>query len=121
MAAIKVFTVSHGGIRIRVRLLATIEEVHREHQSTARQLRNGKTVFAFFLPAASPSAKYIGTIVLPLEGKMEELVPHEVTHAVLHKAGGVLASDDEPFCTAVGMLSARIAHQVKYVKETFHA
>ena len=105
--ASKTFTVSHGTIRIKVKLLPTIADVHREHQAVARRCYDGKTVCAFFLPAQR-ATRHVGTIVLPLAGKLREYVPHEVTHAVIHSLNGVLSHDDETCCTAVGRISARI-------------
>ena len=101
------FTVSHGKIRIKVRLLPTVADVHREHQAVARRCHDGKTVCAFFLPTLR-ATRYVGTIVLPLQGKLREYVPHEVTHAVIHALNGVLSHDDEACCTAIGRISARI-------------
>lgn len=102
-----VFTVSHGSIRVKVKLLPTVADVHRKHQAVARRCNDGKTVCAFFLPAQR-AGRYVGTIVLPLQGKLHELVPHEVTHAVISSLNGVLSHDDEACCTAVGRISARI-------------
>lgn len=107
MAALKVFSVSHGGIRIKVRLLPTVADVHREHQAVARRCHDGNTVCAFFLPTPR-ATRYVGTITLPLQGKLREFVPHEVTHAVIHALNGVLSHDDEACCTAIGRISASI-------------
>ena len=112
MAALKIFTVSYRGIRIKVRLLPTVADVHREY-TEGKRLRNGTRIHAFFAPTTSPSAKFTGTIVLPVDGKLQELIPHEVTHAVLHKVRVCVASDDEGFATAVGILSARIARKIE--------
>lgn len=114
--AAKTFTVSYGAIRIKVKLLPTVANVHREHQSVARQCRDGKIVHAFFLPAQRAAAKVIGTIVLPLQGKLYELVPHEVTHAVIHHLNGVLSHDDETCCTAVGKISSRIFKRINQLQ-----
>lgn len=118
MAALKVFTVSYRGIRLRVRVLPTIIDVHREYVAGARR-RDGKKVHAFFSPLHHPSAKHSGTIVLPADGRLEELIPHEVVHAVMDKIGGVHCSDDEALATAVGVLSARIARKIQ--REVTHA
>lgn len=114
MKALKLFTITHGSIRIRVKLLPTVADVHREHQAVARRCYDGKTVCAFFLPAQRAS-RYAGTIVLPLAGKLRELVPHEVTHAVIHALNGVLSHDDEACCTAVGRITARIFRHIDQV------
>jgi hypothetical protein len=85
--------------------------VHHEYTEGKRR-RDGKIVHGFFAPTVSPAAKYTGTIVLPINGQMEELVPHEVTHAVLHKMRSVHHTDDESLAMAVGVLSARIARKI---------
>lgn len=114
MKALKLFTVSHGGIRVKVRLLPTVADVHREHQAIARRCHDGNNVCAFFMPAQRVS-RHVGTIVLPLQGKLRELVPHEVTHAVIHALNGVLSHDDEACCTAIGRISARIFRHIEQV------
>ena len=108
----KTFTASHGGIHIRVKLLPTIADVHRAHQSVAKRHREGNIVAAFFLPAQR-AARHVGTVFLPLQGKLQEYVPHEVTHAVIHALNGVLSHDDEACCTAVGRISARIFRRIE--------
>jgi len=112
--AAKTFTVSHGSIRIKVRLLPTVADVHREHQAVARRCHDGNTICAFFLPAQR-AARHIGTIVLPLQGKLHEYVPHEVSHAVIHAQNGVLSHDDEACCTAIGRISARIFTHIEQI------
>ncbi|MDO8414161.1 MAG: hypothetical protein Q7S51_10280 [Gallionellaceae bacterium] len=112
MAALMVFTVGYGAIRLKVRLLPTIQDVHREYIAGRTWRRAGMKVHAFFQPAHHPSAKHTGTIVLPADGRLEELIPHEVVHAVMGKMGGVHWSDDEALATAVGVLSARIHKKI---------
>jgi hypothetical protein len=112
-AALMVFTVTHGNIRIKVRVLPTVRDVHREFVVGYARPRAGKIVHAFFAPTTHPSAKHLGTIVLPTNGRLAELIPHEVTHAVMHKLGGVHCTDDEALATAVGVLSARIARKIE--------
>lgn len=108
------FTVSHGSIHLKVKLLPTVADVHREHQAVARRCHDGKTVCAFFLPAQRVG-RYVGTVVLPLQGKLREYVPHEVTHAVIHSLNGVLSHDDEACCTAIGRISARIFNHIEQI------
>lgn len=108
------FTVSHGSIHLKVKLLPTVADVHREHQARCLRCNDGNTVCAFFLPAQRVG-RYVGTIVLPLQGKLHELVPHEVTHAVIHFLNGVLSQDDEACCTAVGRISARIFKHIEQI------
>ena len=110
--ALATFTVRHGTLCLKVRVLPSIRDVHLEYIKGGKQRANGKTIHAFFEPTTHPIAKHVGTVVLPLNGRLEELIPHEVTHAVIHALGGVLSHDDEACCTAVGVLSARIARKV---------
>ncbi len=109
---VKTFVISHGSIRIKVKLLPAIADVHQEHQITARRCGTGKTVLAYFMPAQR-AGKIIGTIVLPADGRLRELVPHEVTHAVIHTLNGVLSHDDEACATAIGRLSSTIFRRVE--------
>lgn len=109
MRAVKTFICSAGKIRVKVRVLPTIIDVHHAFGSKrGLGLTRGSIVNAYFDPMQTPEAKYVGTIVLPLDGRLAELIPHEVTHAVVRAMGGVLPRDDEAFCDAVGVLSARI-------------
>lgn len=113
--AIATFSVAHGGIRLRVRLLPTVIAVDAQYRE-GRRRRAGQVVHAFFQPSASNAARHHGTIVLGMDGLLDELVPHEVTHAVIHCLRGVSANDDEAAATAVGVLSARIFSQLRGVK-----
>ena len=106
------FTVSHGSIRIKVKLLPTVRDVHLDHQTKAKRNCNGGTVMGFFLPSQR-SSRYVGTVVLPLDGKLRELVPHEITHAVIHYFNGVLSHDDEACCTAIGRLCAIVFKRIE--------
>jgi len=112
--AAKSFTVSHNSIRIKVRVLPTILDVHRAYQiAPGGRARPGKIVHAFF--RETRTGKHTGTIFLPQDGRMPELVPHEVSHAVILAQGGVLPRDDEAYCTAVGILCARIFRRVEQI------
>lgn len=114
MAALKVFTISYGGIRIKVRLLPTVRDVHRAYQALpGGRARPGKAIHAFF--RETRTGKLTGTIFLPQDGRLHELVPHEVSHAVIQAQGGVLPRDDEAHCTAVGVLCARIFRRVEQI------
>lgn len=111
MAALMVFCVSFAGIRLKVRLLPTTRDVHREFSEGSSRLELGK-VHAFFAPNYAPNRRFLGTVVLPSNGRLAELIPHEVTHAVMNKMGGVHCTDDEALATAIGVLSARIARKI---------
>jgi predicted SprT family Zn-dependent metalloprotease len=108
--ASKTFIVRHGSIRIKVKLLPTVADVHREylkHNGIAR-CRDGKNAEAFTL-RKSDKANEIGVVYLPEHGgDLFELIPHEVNHVVIHALNGVLSHDDEDAALAVGILSSRI-------------
>lgn len=112
--ALMTFTVRHRKLRVKVRLLPILRDVHREYTEGGKQRApKGKEVHAFFRKAKSRKAKHIGTIVLPSNGRLKELIPHEVTHAVLHKMRVVKARNDEACATSVGILSARIDKEIR--------
>ena len=108
--ALMVFAVSYGGIRIKVRVLPHAKDVY-EACTGAKWRTRAELPRAFFRPAAR-SGKYTGTIVLAGNDDIAEIVPHEVTHAVLHKMGSVDSDNDEAFALAVGILSSRIAKKI---------
>lgn len=110
--AVATFTVAAQGIRVRVRLLATWREVDAEYRGTSRPRRDGKCVPAFFAPAGAGAAS-AGTIVLSADGRHDDLVPHEVTHAVVWGLAGVHVNDDERAATAIGLLTARIHARIR--------
>ena len=112
--AVAIFTKTYGTITVRVRVLASVDAVNREWVIGGRPRQTGRTVHAFFQPDLSPLAKTAGTIVIPAAGKLAELVPHEVTHAVLNysKRPSSRYHDEEYLATAVGQLTARIFRQL---------
>ncbi len=80
--AAKSFTVMHGSIRLKVKLLPTTRDVHRAYQaSPGGRARPGKIVHAFFRETVA--GKHVGTVFFAEDGKHKELVPHEVSHAVI--------------------------------------
>lgn len=103
--ALAVFTVEARGIRLRVRVLPHIEDVADAYHGGSRRSERCR-VHAFF--QSGGRAPLAGTIVLPADGRLDELVPHEAVHAVLHANGDVRAADDEEFALSVGLLSAKI-------------
>jgi hypothetical protein len=109
------FNVAHKRLKLKVCLLPTVAHVDAAYRQ-GWKARRGTQVHAYFYPAASTDADIAGTVVLPLDGCLDELVPHEVTHAVIHYLRGVSASDDEAAATAVGMLSAKIFKRIKQHK-----
>ena len=116
MAALKVFSVSYSKISIKVRLLPSMMDVHHEFKSlSGMKLSKGDIVNAYFNPTLSTAAQYTGTIALPIDGCMNELIPHEVVHAVIHSLRGVHCIDGEFVATAVGQLCARIFKQIRKI------
>ncbi|SAI74594.1 Uncharacterised protein [Bordetella ansorpii] len=101
------FTVAHAGISLRVRLLPGVADVDREYRA-GRRRRDRQTVHGYFQPSASATARHQGVIVLGMDSNLDEIVPHEVVHAVVHCLRGVSATHDEGAATAVGVLSAQI-------------
>lgn len=112
--ALAVFTVAYQGIQLRVRLLPTVADVHREYPGGRRRLA-GRKVHAYTV--TPPCARHSCTVAFGADGCLDELVPHEVTHAVMHRLQVVRAEDDEPLATAVGILTARIHAKLRRVQE----
>jgi len=110
--ALAVFTVSLRGRKLRVRLLASEAAVDVECRRYEGGRRAGRFVTrAFFMPPLTSATA--GAIVLPGNGPLNELIPHEVVHAVMHRVGGVHCTDDEPLATDVGLVTARIFREIK--------
>jgi hypothetical protein len=105
MRALATFVVSTLGIKVRVRLMATTADVRATARSAA--VRKHRDTRAYFDPAG-PNSPLSGTIVLPLDDDLQELVPHEVSHAVICRCKGVHVNDDETAATAIGVLTSRI-------------
>lgn len=107
------FSVSHRGLRLRVRLYASTRQVHRIYNGGGSRHGGGLETHAFYLGAKSQRARHGGTIALPGNGRLIELVPHEVTHAVMDRLGEVRSDDDERLARAIGVLSARIITRLR--------
>lgn len=110
--ALAVFTVSLRGLKLRVRILPTPADVSVECRRYERRSQRGAPIAEAFYAPALKLCGIAGTIVLPAGGHLTELVPHEVTHAVIHRVGLVESCDDERFATDVGLLTARILRQI---------
>jgi len=111
--ALKVFDVSYKGIKLHVRVLPHAKDVMREFRSggTKWKLGKGKMSEGFFSGNCLP-ARYTGTVVVAGNAELNEVVPHEVVHAVLWKMEQVNTIDDEPFAYAVGALTRLILDQI---------
>lgn len=107
--AVASFTAAARGTRVRVRVLASVADVDAESRAP-RTPDKQRLHHAIFRPrhevphAAGP----LGTIILPADGALLELVPHEATHAVMHELRAACHTDDEELATTVGLLSAAI-------------
>lgn len=112
MRALASFTVAALGIRVRVRILPTTRDVDSAYRESSRPRRDGLCTPAFFQHAGL-GAKTAGTIVLSANGALDDLVPHEVTHAVVHACKGIHMDDDERAATAIGLLTARIHARIR--------
>lgn len=108
MSAVAVFVVSVRRMNVRVRVLETEDDVDAECLRIERYRPRGSSRARAFFAPASRKTGVIGTIVLPANGSLEELIPHESVHAVMHRIGGCHRADDETLATDVGLLSARI-------------
>lgn len=110
--AVAVFTVGLRGRKLRVRVVPTEDDVDAEcRRYEGRRSASARTMTnAYFQPPCDK--KSAGTIVLPANGRLTELVPHEVVHAVLYRVGGVDTLSDESFATDVGRICARILRQI---------
>jgi hypothetical protein len=114
-----VFYVGYKGLTYRVRLMENIEAVSREYKATHHDpAARNMHVCAFFSPSVRKCSHVIGTLVFPLTGQLEELIPHEVFHGVLHHFRSVHRFEDEPFAEILGKLSAKI---YKKIRKNFYA
>ena len=78
-------------------------------RSIAGRRRSDRKVVHGYFQAAAPGARVIGTVAVPLSGSnLREIVPHEVSHAVIHHLQGVSARDDEAAASAIGLFCAAI-------------
>lgn len=110
------FTVRHGTLAVSVKLLPTVDDVHRAYTGGSKVPRrsNANVVHGFFETGSTD--KIVGTIVLPMQGSnLLEIVPHETAHAVIHHLNGVLSHDDEACSTAIGCISAGIFKQLRKI------
>lgn len=103
------FTAAARGIRVRVRVLPSVAAVHAESLAAGASGER-RTNHALFHPSRDVpvAGGIVGTIVLPVDGALLDLVPHEVTHAVMHDLRAVCHSADEELATRIGLLSAAI-------------
>lgn len=114
------FTVTYRGIKLLVTLRENVLEVGKAYRACNNgrsTLRRGEQVRAFFWPTLSLHAQHVGGIVLPRDGEdLNELIPHEVAHAVIHAHQGVLPHDDEATATAIGVLCTRIFKRINKIR-----
>ena len=112
------FTVRHCGIRLKVRVLATAEEMVEAYlraPGAGNITSPDEEPRSFFCAIRSAKSRYTGFIVLLACPKLYEYVPHEVTHAVLdYFDEPVSYKDDEEVALSIGILSAKIFKEVIY-------
>ena len=90
-------------MRLRVRLLPTVPMWTRSIAGPQAQRSQGRSRL---FPGGSTGARVIGTVAVPLSGSnLREIVPHEVSHAVIHHLQGVSARDDEAAASAIGLFA----------------
>ena len=107
--AVATFTAAARGIRVRVRVLPTIDDVHAVPGGPHLPAGSGRRRAVFAPRDDVPHGSGpLGTIILPADGALLELVPHEATHAVMHDLRAACHTDDEELATTVGLLSAAI-------------
>lgn len=111
--ALAVFTVSYAGVRLKVRVLPSAKAVYTEYSNGAQWRARANLPMGFFL--ATPNTKFTGVVVLAGNMPLEEVVPHEVFHAVMYKRKVVHAEDDEPAAYTIGVLTARILRKVNSI------
>lgn len=107
------FTAAARGTSVRVRVLPSVADVDAEACGSLPRIGH-RIRHALFRPRelAHPAFRdtpgIAGTIILPADGALLELVPHEVTHAVMHDLRAATHVNDEELATTVGLLSAAI-------------
>lgn len=107
--SVAMFYVGHKGLILRI-ILKKKGRLHKAHQ---RKFKRSKSkVRGYFFPAGEKKP-YLGTIVLPAAADLTELIPHEVSHAVLHMLGRVSRNDDEKCAEWIGILSSMIFKTVR--------
>lgn len=101
--AVAVFKVRHRGIAIAVRVLPTVADVDAAYRGGRPRRDGDDIVHAYYLAERRRNARR--RIVLPANGRLLDLVAHEVVHAVINGACHV---DEETLADAVGVLCAAI-------------
>lgn len=115
------FRIRHAGIRLRVRLFGTKEEIWEAYLRLPRGCEEVNApkediALSFFRSISSMTSPLSGEIALLLSPKLFEYIPHEVSHAVLYYWETPVvadAPDEEEFAFSVGILSAKIFAKVK--------
>lgn len=109
------------GVRLQVQVLKSVWDVHAAFKGNSKPTRKGTISHAFF-EQFQTGRKHFGRIVLPISGRLPELIPHEVAHAVIGYLGTVTANDDEFAATAIGAITAKISDAlgVKVARRALH-
>lgn len=100
--------VSHRNISINVRVLPRVADVDSAYRDGKPRRDGDDVVHAFCRVNPGHGARPL--IMLPANGRLLELVPHEVVHAVIN---GGCRFDEEPLADAIGVLSAAIWQELQ--------
>lgn len=108
------FSVSHGKLRLQIQVLKSVWDVEKAFSIGSKPAKKKLIAHAFFEQFGKRS-KHFGRIVLPSDGSLSELIPHEVAHAVISYFETVSGDHEEMAATAIGRLSALIFNRIKPV------
>lgn len=112
--ALKQFTVSHETIRLRVKVYSHAKDIYALLNNGAKwRASYAELPHGAFIASRSSAARFIGTILLSGNQDLNDDVPHEVAHAVVHFYGGISATTDEPAAYAIGRLTSKILKKVR--------
>lgn len=104
------FSVSHGKLRIQIQVLKSVWDVEKAFSIGSKPAKKKLIAHAFF-EQFSKRSKHFGRIVLPSDGLLSELIPHEVAHAVISYFESVSGDHEEMAATVIGRLSASISNR----------
>jgi len=111
--ALLAFGLRMGEFRVHVRLLPTIDDVESAYFGAAKKaarLRSNRVHGFFAYPPRS--SKTPGTIFLAADSDLLDIVPHEVSHAVVRYTRAVRPGKDEKAAALIGAVSSRILRRI---------
>ena len=98
-------------MRLRVRLLPTVADVDAEYRGPQAQRSQGRSRLFPGGSTGCPRDRHGRGAALGQQ--LREIVPHEVSHAVIHHLQGVSARDDEAAASAIGLFCAAIFSRIE--------